>query len=194
VTSVVIVEPRPDWPARARALSRALTTLALERVIRVDHIGSTSVPGLPAKDVIDVQVIVASLEPRQEFADAFASIGLRSPFGVDGAVDHVPAGRIADDVEWEKMFFSGDHSGGRCNVHVRVAGRANERYAVLFRDYLRSNPVVRDAWGVFKIRLAAIADDMDEYVEVKDAATDVLILAAERWAEETAWAPHRDPA
>jgi GrpB-like predicted nucleotidyltransferase (UPF0157 family) len=79
-------------------------------------------------------------------------------------------------------------------MHVRVAGRANERYAVLFRDYLRSNPVVRDTWGVFKIRLAAIADDMDEYVEVKDAATDVLILAAERWAAETAWAPHWDPA
>jgi GrpB-like predicted nucleotidyltransferase (UPF0157 family) len=157
------------------------------RVVRIDHIGSTSVPGLPAKDVVDLQAIVSALEPRQELADAFASIGLRAPFGLDGVTDHVPPRWTGDDAEWEKMFFTGAHAGGRCNVHVRVAGSANERYALLFRDHLRANAVARDAWALFKIRLAEVVGNIDEYVEVKDAATDVLLLAAERWAREAGW-------
>jgi GrpB-like predicted nucleotidyltransferase (UPF0157 family) len=186
---VEVVAPRADWNRRAGSLIDAIEAAALSRVVRIDHIGSTSVPGLPAKDVVDIQVVVTALEPRQELADAVMSTGLRAPFGLDGAADHVPPAWTGDDAEWRKLFFSGEHDGGRCNVHVRVTGRANARYALLFRDYLRATPAARDAWGVFKIRLAEIADDIDAYVEVKDAATDVLMLAAERWAAETAWVP-----
>jgi dephospho-CoA kinase len=74
-------------------------------------------------------------------------------------------------------------------VHVRVAGAANARYPLLFRDYLRADTTARDVWAVFKIRLAEIAENIDEYVDTKDPATDVLLLAAERWALETVWEP-----
>jgi GrpB-like predicted nucleotidyltransferase (UPF0157 family) len=190
---VGIVPPRDDWAERARSLVEAITAASPTRIVRIDHIGSTSVPGLPAKDVVDLQVIVSALEPRQEIADVFASIGLGAPFGLDGAVDHVPVGSAADDAEWAKMVFTGEHGGGRCNVHVRVAGSANARYAVLFRDYLRANALARDSWATFKARLADIADDLEEYGRVKDAATDVLMLAAERWAEDTGWTPGSAP-
>jgi GrpB-like predicted nucleotidyltransferase (UPF0157 family) len=186
---VEIVPPRADWTTRARSLLLAIEAAAPPRLVRVEHIGSTSVPGLPAKDVVDVQVVVSALEPRRELADALMSIGLRAPFGLDDAVDHQPSAWSGDAVEWQKMLLKGEHGGGRCNVHVRVAGRSNARYALLFRDYLRADGVAREAWGRFKIRLAEISEHVDEYVEVKDAATDVLMLAAERWADETGWAP-----
>jgi GrpB-like predicted nucleotidyltransferase (UPF0157 family) len=158
-------------------------------VLRVDHIGSTAVPGLPAKDVVDVQAIVRALDPREELAAAFEPLGLRPPFGLDGAVDHVPVGWDGDPSNWDKMLFTGSHAGGRCNVHVRVDGRANARYPVLFRDYLRADPLARASWALFKTQLAAIADDIEEYAETKDPATDVLLLAAERWAADTGWEP-----
>jgi dephospho-CoA kinase len=76
------------------------------------------------------------------------------------------------------------------NVHVRVAGRANERYALLFRDYLRANAPARGAWALFKIRLAEVVPDPNSYGQVKDPATDVLLIAAEEWARQTRWTPY----
>jgi GrpB-like predicted nucleotidyltransferase (UPF0157 family) len=188
---IALVLPRPDWIERAASLAEAIEAVASTRVVRVDHIGSTSVPGMLAKDVVDVQAVVSSLEPRRELADVFESIELRAPFGLDGAVDHVPTGWVGDEAQWQKMVFSGEHAGGRCHVHVRVEGSANARYAVLFRDYLRANEPARDSWVAFKRRLADVAADLEEYGWVKDAATDVLMLAAERWAEEAGWVPGR---
>ncbi|MGZ4130971.1 MAG: GrpB family protein [Actinomycetota bacterium] len=188
---VVVVDPRSDWVVRARALSDALTSAAPERVIRVEHIGSTSVPGLPAKDVVDMQVVVDSFRDRDAIVAALCSPPLSLRHGTAIVDDHVPAGWLGDPREWAKIVFSGEHGGGRCNVHVRVAGSANARYAVLFRDYLRANALARDSWATFKARLAEIADDLEEYGRVKDAATDVLMLAAEQWAEDTGWLPGR---
>ena len=73
------------------------------------------------------------------------------------------------------------------NIHVRSAGSANERYALLFRDYLCADSAARHAWGNFKVRLAHIAPDLQAYGQVKDPATDVVIRAAEAWASETGW-------
>ena len=70
-----------------------------------------------------------------------------------------------------------------------MAGSPNERYALLFRDFMRAHPDARDAWAIFKTELARIADDTQDYVEVKDPATDVVMVVAERWATETGWNP-----
>ena len=78
----------------------------------------------------------------------------------------------------------------RCNVHVREAGRANQRYALLFRDYLRAHPHAVTTWIVMKQCLAdQYPDDLSTYGLVKDAATDVLMLAAEEWAARAGWTP-----
>jgi dephospho-CoA kinase len=66
-----------------------------------------------------------------------------------------------------------------------VEGRANERYALLFRDYLRANDGARQAWAEFKRRLAShFATDLATYGQLKDPATDLLIVAAEQWAAQ----------
>jgi dephospho-CoA kinase len=73
------------------------------------------------------------------------------------------------------------------NAHVRLLGSPNERYALLFRDYLRAHDDVRDRWAETKRSIAATARDIDSYLDVKDPLTDVLMCDAEKWAEETGW-------
>lgn len=58
---------------------------------------------------------------------------------------------------------------------MRLPGGPNARYALLFRDFLRADPIARDAWGRFKIRLAQTAREIGDYGQIKQPATDVLM-------------------
>ena len=100
-----------------------------------------------------------------------------------------PQGWRGPRSEWAKLVF-GPPSGERpSNVHIRVRGRANACYALLFRDYLRADERAREAWGAFKRRLARQVHDLSAYGQIKDPATDVLVLAAESWAKRVRWSP-----
>ncbi|HEY3343189.1 MAG TPA: GrpB family protein, partial [Anaerolineae bacterium] len=71
---------------------------------------------------------------------------------------------------------------------VRVLGSANQRYAVLFRDYLRAHPSTADAYARVKTALAHYhANDIDAYYAVKDPACDLIMGGAEDWAVTTQW-------
>ena len=74
-------------------------------------------------------------------------------------------------------------------MHVRVRGRANQRYPLLFRDYLRTHPGPAGAYAELKRRLAEKLEDSGTYSEVKDPAVDLIYFAAEEWAETVGWAP-----
>jgi GrpB-like predicted nucleotidyltransferase (UPF0157 family) len=76
------------------------------------------------------------------------------------------------------------------NVHVRIAGRANQRYPILFRDYLRSHPAVAEAYGQVKQALVAHKlDDLDAYYDIKDPVCDIIIGGAEEWVLRIGWQP-----
>ena len=68
-------------------------------------------------------------------------------------------------------------------------GRANQRYALLFRDYLRTHPTTAAAYAELKRRLAQNLADPDTYPDVKDPAVDLIYFAAEEWAAATRWNP-----
>src|SRR5687768_10346773 len=121
------------WPDRFDDVARRLRERLGQDAVRIDHIGSTSVPGLDAKDVIDVQVTVAQLSVADTWPDELLPGLVRR--GADG--DHVPPGADGDPREWHKRMWSQRQA---VHVHVREAGRANQRYALLFRDYLRADP------------------------------------------------------
>lgn len=180
---MVVISPyRDDWPAAFEAVKRRLAGVLGDRALRIDHVGSTSVPGLDAKNVIDVQVTVRSLAD----ADPLAEVGYRVFRGVR---DHVPAGAPDDDREWTKRLFNEPDGERRANIHVREAGRANQRYALLFRDYLRAHPSAAEAYGRLKRALAQEVADLDAYTDVKDPACDLIWVAAEDWAAATGWSP-----
>jgi dephospho-CoA kinase len=185
--AVLITPPREAWRTDFRALAEELGTAPDLDAVAIDHIGSTAVPGLRAKDVIDAQIIVRSLAPTEHILAALAAIGFVQRPGDWNLRDHIPSGWVGDEREWDKLVVGPIQGHRPSNVHVRAAGSANERYALLFRDYLRADQAARRAWGEFKTRLAAIADNREAYGQVKDPATDILLLAAERWAVATGW-------
>lgn len=182
---IQIVDYRPDWPAEFSRLAALLRAGLGSLALRIDHIGSTSVPGLPAKDVIDIQVTVADLTPG--LAEAIARIGFVGYPGVNH--DHVPPGHSAAGAAWGKLLFTEPAGDRRANVHVRRAGNPNQRYALLFRDYLIAHPAAASAYAELKRRLAAGLADPKAYPEVKDPAVDLIYLAAEAWAVASKWSP-----
>jgi GrpB-like predicted nucleotidyltransferase (UPF0157 family) len=179
---VVIVEPKASWPAEFDAIAASIRDAVGSLALRIDHIGSTSVAGLPAKDVIDVQLTVAALD-RERLAPGLARAGF-----VEQSIgsDHRPPGASGPDDDWRKLFFQAG-SGRSVNLHVRVAGRPNQRYPLLFRDYLRAHPESAAAYAGLKRALADLGIDRGRYADVKDPACDLIFVAAEDWASETGW-------
>jgi GrpB-like predicted nucleotidyltransferase (UPF0157 family) len=182
---VEIVNASRSWPDEFRRIGHDLRTCLGELALRIDHIGSTSVPGLSAKDVIDVQVTVAALD-RDQLAPAFERAGfLHQPDNLGR--DHRPPGAQGPDQDWAKLFFSPVPDKRASHVHVRMEGLPNQRYALLFRDYLRAHPAAAAAYAELKRRLAALEIDRRVYAEVKDPACDIIIAAAEEWCMRTGW-------
>ncbi|WP_193613087.1 GrpB family protein [Nocardioides lijunqiniae] len=181
----IVIRPYDErWPAEFAAVEQRLRAALGEAALRVDHIGSTSVPGLAAKDVIDVQVSVADLDDPRVVA-GFEGLGA-SP--TDIATDHVPPGSTGGPEEWEKRYFRAPPSWRPTHLHVRAEGRANQRYALLFRDYLRHSDPAADAYAQVKTALARLhPDDADAYYDVKDPVCDLVMDAAERWAADVGW-------
>ncbi len=183
---VVIVPYRAAWAQEFAALARTLREALGPLALRIDHIGSTSVPGLAAKDVIDIQVTVAALEEPVERALQAAGYTRRTAT----LRDHVPPGQPDTPQEWSKWFFRPAAGQRSVNLHVRVAGRLNQIYPLLFRDYLRTHPAAAEAYGRNKKGLARyLVDDIDAYTDVKDAVCDVIMAAAQEWAAANHWQP-----
>lgn len=170
-----VVDYRPSWPGEFAIVAAELRDLLGDRAIAVDHIGSTSVPGLAAKDCIDIQVRVAALD-EEALVALFATRGFRCRPEPWNRVE-VTAGH-----EWNKLVFAPRPGHRAANIHVRVDQGANARFALLFRDYLRADDDARRAWGAFKQRLAASVPDLLAYGQIKAPATVILMAAAERWA------------
>jgi GrpB-like predicted nucleotidyltransferase (UPF0157 family) len=150
--------------------------------VRVDHVGSTSVPGLAAKDCIDVQVEVHVLAEGL-VSGRFAEIGFRLRPEPWNRVEDTPSGPCP------KLVFAPPAGERASNIHVVPAASEAGRRKLLFRDFLRAHDTARDAWGDFKQRLALMADDLYQYGQAKAGPTLILMIAAEGWASRIGWAP-----
>jgi GrpB-like predicted nucleotidyltransferase (UPF0157 family) len=184
--AVEIVSYRDAWPRDFAVIAADLRAILGSVAVRIDHIGSTSVRGLAAKDRIDVQVGVGRLAMLDEAVMLLAAAGYASR-PISG--DHVPPGGSTDPADWQKRFLNERPGDRPANIHVRVVGAPNHRYALLFRDYLRTHDRTAAAYGTLKRRLGAIAAETSTYAEAKDPACDLIILAAEDWTLATGWSP-----
>ena len=184
--TIEIVPYCASWPADYAAFEARLIGLAVRNVVRIDHIGSTAVPGLAAKDVIDIQVTVRDLgDP--EHVRALKGAGFRHKASVDA---DLLTGMAPDSPERRKQYFREPEGERRAHIYIRQAGRLNQRYALLFRDYLRSEGAARQAYEAVKRRLADIyPHDIDGYLAIKDPVMDVIHAGAEHWAASTGWCP-----
>ena len=190
---IEIIDYQPRWADEfeqiAAELRHAFGTLALA----IHHIGSTSVPGLAAKDVIDLQVSVAALDPIAPLAAAISAAGFQ--LWPDIGEDHVPFGANPNPSLWRKWYARNREGGRRNNIHLRIRGLPNQRYPLLFRDYLRANAAAAGTYALIKRELAARhADDVDAYYAVKNPVCDLIFDPAELWAVQTGWGPPKSDA
>jgi GrpB-like predicted nucleotidyltransferase (UPF0157 family) len=170
----------PSWPADFAVIAADLRAALGDIARAMDHVGSTSIPGMPAKDCIDVQVRVARVD-REMIVPALSAIGFRvrnEPWNTE---------ETSFGVTSPKLVFAPPVGARRTNVHVRAFGSPNARFTLLFRDYLRNNPVAREAWGAFKVRLAQDVTNLYSYGQIKHPAMMVLMEAARSWAAESGW-------
>lgn len=187
---VVICDYSARWPDEFVHLARRIRTLVGPAATRIDHIGSTAVPGLAAKDVIDVQVTVRDLETAGGVVTPLRKAGFRQ--GEAFIFDEFRT-IAADDLELRKLYMREPAGERRAHIHIREAGRFNQRYALLFRDYLRASDAVRREYEVFKRRATQVfPESIDGYLYLKDPVFHIIYEAARQWAEAVDWRPGDD--
>ncbi|MDG3012102.1 dephospho-CoA kinase [Rhodococcus sp. D2-41] len=144
--SQILVESDPDWARQGERLAARLRAACGDRAVRVDHIGPTAVPGLAARDVIDLQVCVPSMAVADELADVLAAAGFpRQHDRADGdLIDEDLADCLADDPSDGDLRLHGAADPDRpAMIHVRESGSAGEHCALILRDWLRADAATR---------------------------------------------------
>ena len=155
----------------------------------VEHIGSTSVPGLPAKDVIDLQVAVRRLPDADapEFVKALADKGFPRAEGKQQRHTVVACACLGRPVVVASRFHGSADPGRVAHVHVREHGSAGWEASLLFRDWLVANPSERDDYAVLKRALARTQATTAGYTLAKEPWIDGALERARVWARHTRW-------
>ncbi len=181
--AVRLVPADPDWAPAAQRLIARLAVACGGSAVRIDHIGSTAVPGLPAKDVIDIQITVADLD----VADALREPLEQAGFPRIAEYDHDDPKPGTDPARWGKRIHVSADAGRRANVHVRVDGWPNQRFALSFRDWLRAEPAAREEYLAVKQKAEAAAAGLSgeraiqAYLDVKTPWFDEIYPRVREW-------------
>lgn len=187
-----LVEHQPEWPRRAaRLLSEigdALSGLDGAETAALDHIGSTAVPGLPAKPFLDLQLRISPLPAEADLCRRLDQLGFVRARGArpdsPGVDRDIPRGSApADPAVWEKLLFW--HEQEQAILHVRRADSPWGLYTIWFRDWLRARPDARQRYENEKRRLSAEQRgkaDYDDYTRAKTEFFDEVQSEFEGWA------------
>lgn len=168
---VVLCSYDDRWPRRFEEW-RGRVAAALGGRGRIEHVGSTSVPGMSAKPVIDIQVSVPDQSDEDAYVPALRRLGMKL------------RSRDRD----RRYLRPAAGSPRAVQFHVCDVGSQWERDHLLFRDYLRSMPAARDTYDRAKREVAATwPDDRIAYAEAKTGVVLDLLEDAEEWARRTAW-------
>ena len=154
---IIVVSHDPDWARQFENEARRIKQAAGEAVLRIHHIGSTAIPGMKAKPIIDFLLEVESLEALDRKTPMIESLGYEAmgEFGIPG-----------------RRYFRLDDGAGRRThqVHAFTAGVPDVVRHLAFRDYMRTHPLAAAEYGSLKARLAeAYPHDRDAYNQGKDA-------------------------
>jgi GrpB-like predicted nucleotidyltransferase (UPF0157 family) len=190
MTKIEIIDYKPSWPSEFQAIALELRAALGSAALRIDHIGSTCVPQLAAKDVIDIQISVPNIGQCDDLVSRLTDMDFA--FLPQITNDNL-VGVDNSSPELRKLFLRQPEGRRRAHVHIREEGRLNQVYALLFRDFLRSNSLVRKAYDVVKRELAHhFPDNPEAYYAIKDPYMDTVYRAALIWKDSTGWKPDGD--
>lgn len=169
---IEIVEYDPEWPNRyERERERIEETLDSESYVRVEHVGSTSVPGLDAKDVVDALVVVPDEETAWNCVAPLEAAGYEFHREWTVREFRLALGRWPDD-----------SSGQRVNLSIRTRDGDGWKRNLLLREYLRDRPDAREEYERVKYEAAAEhADELEAYTRAK---SDVIESILDRARDE----------
>ncbi len=163
---IVVVDYDPAWPAWFEAVRAHVWPAVADLALRIDHVGSTSVPGLAAKPVVDMDIVVAAEDAVRPVIDRLVGVGYRwrGDLGIEGRQAFAPAGDL--DLPPHHLYLVVEDS----KAH---------RDHYLLRDLLRSDPGARERYGALKRRSAAEVDgDIDAYGAAKADLVASLLARA----------------
>jgi len=161
----VVAEYDQNWPRRFEELRReyaAAMTAAGVPVVAIEHVGSTSVPGLAAKPVIDCDIVVA-----EEDVAAVSKVLIGLGF--------TPEGDLGIPLRWA---FTEPERLRRTNTYVVVQDSLSLRNHLAVRDILRTDPELREQYAAVKRQAGATAADIDEYGRAKNTIVQRILAAA----------------
>ncbi len=160
---ILLAEYDPSWPASFRRESDRIRAALGASALRVEHVGSTSVPGLVAKPIIDLLLVVPDSADEPSYLPALEAAGYRL--------------RIREPDWFEHRMFKGPDVD--INLHVFSAGAAEIERMLNFRDRLRSSPADRDRYADAKRALAQREwRHVQHYADAKTAVIDEIVAHA----------------
>ncbi len=161
---VVLVDYDPEWPRLFDREARRIRGALGERALLVEHTGSTSVPGLAAKPVIDIVLVVADSGEEEAYVPPLEAAGYVL--------------RVREPDQDEHRMFKG-RPGTRVHVHVFSRGCAEVDRMVAFRDWLRRNEADRELYARTKRDLAAKKwTFVQNYADAKTAVVEEILARA----------------
>ncbi|WP_051721215.1 MULTISPECIES: GrpB family protein [Actinomycetes] len=173
--AIVLVPYDDAWPQAFERERRRIAVALGEVAIRIDHIGSTSIPGLVAKPVIDIDLSVSDPDDEASYLPALESAGYRLRV-------REPGHRMVRTANLD------------VHVHICRSGSDWERRHLLFRDWLRHDARDREAYGELKKCLTQRDwHDMNAYASAKGPLIQEVTARAEKWAEHGGWRGLEEP-
>ena len=167
--------PPQDTQKHGILFKAEIKSLAKDIVIDVQHIGSTSINNVKAKDIIDVQIGISSFTEMASLQPVLESLNFE--YIEIAQQDHVPFHAFDYfDPGWEKRFFKGEYKKQNFNIHIRVFNSLNWKFALNFKKHLSENKLARYAYMQFKERLANTDISIEDYCKIKDSVIDLLSL------------------
>ncbi|PHS27075.1 MAG: hypothetical protein COA85_05390 [Robiginitomaculum sp.] len=180
--TAILCSAKSSWREEGQDWKAKLESALEQQAVAVHHIGSTAISGLPSKDIIDLQVEVASLENRKNIIDALqAARFVHKPSILEDSLQE--GFGLTSKNDWAKLYFREPVGQRSAHIHVRVCGAPNALLAVWFRDWLRQDKTASLRYAQMKLALATdCAENLEHYVLRKDVLMHPFLQQAIAWA------------
>lgn len=160
------------WPALFRQTALPIRAVLGDLALRIDHVGSTAIPGADAKPIIDIQVSLRSFSGFKRIVPLMVAVGYEFR---------------NDNPDLSKRYFREQPGARRAHIHMRCAGSWSEQFALLFRDYMRCHPEDVQQYGALKRQLAADYEDRAAYTDAKSPFIWRVMMKADAWSRTLGW-------
>jgi GrpB-like predicted nucleotidyltransferase (UPF0157 family) len=168
---VIVVPYNSEWLQMYHEEASHLKAFLRDEIVAIHHIGSTSIPGMSAKPIIDILIEVHNIDRIDEFNERFIQSG------------YLPRGEAG--IAGRRFVIKGNEEDRSCHIHIFPLGHQDITRHLVFRDYLISHPQDAQRYSSIKQELAALfPTDIESYMDGKDGLIKELEQKALDWHQK----------